>query len=172
MRDRAADLVGCQSANSPARIGITGAPRTVTDDKGTERRAQRHRGKNDGRSGVRFDTGGHVQTADGHGKDPAVSNKVLAAAGFRCNVQEQVGVSRPAKRPTTDSTFAADKFSWRVTDAVGQRLSCIRSACMSSSDTPSSPRTHIQTKTNDRSRTARRNMGHAPRRFVVPGTLR
>jgi len=43
-------------------------------------------------------------------------NMVLAAAGFRCNVQEQVGVSCLSEEDDTGFTFAADKVSWQYTD--------------------------------------------------------
>ena len=107
--------VGCQSANSPARIGITGAPQTVTDDKGQSVAPNAIVARTMGDPAFASIPAAMFKPPTGTAKTLPY-NKVLAAAGFRCNVQEQVGVSCLSEDADNGFTFAADKFSWQYTD--------------------------------------------------------
>jgi len=107
--------VGCQSANGPARIGIAGAPQTVTDDKGQTVAPNAIVAKTMGDPGFGSIPADQFKPATGTAKTLPY-NKVLAAAGFRCNVQEKAGVSCLSEEADTGFTFASDKFSWQYTD--------------------------------------------------------
>jgi hypothetical protein len=106
---------GCQSASNPrSNIGIPGEPETVPDEAdGT-----------DTPNAIEVESAG-----DAHfgwlGTDeftlvpgPANTlqfNKILAAAGFRCNVQE-AGVSCLSESTGSGFTFSADGFTLQYTD--------------------------------------------------------
>lgn len=107
--------VGCQSAKSPARIGITGAPQTVADDKGQNVAPNAIVARTIGDPAFASMPAAMFKPPTGTAKTLPY-NKVLAAAGFRCNVQEQVGVSCLSEEAESGFTFAADKFSWQYTD--------------------------------------------------------
>jgi len=106
---------GCRSAASPARIAITGAPRTVTDDQG----------QTTAPNSIVVRTLGDPQFASlpadlfkpASGKAKTLEyDKILAAAGFRCNVQEQTGISCLSEETDNGFTFSADGASWQYTD--------------------------------------------------------
>ncbi len=106
---------GCQSANGAGRIAIAGAPQTVTDDNG----------KASIPNAIVVTTMGDPEFASISADQfkPATGaaqtlpyNKVLAAAGFRCNVQDKVGVSCYSEEADNGFTFTNDKFSWQYTD--------------------------------------------------------
>ena len=107
--------VGCQSANSPARIGVAGAPQTVTDDKGQSVAPNAIVARTMGDPAFASMPAAMFKPATGTAKTLPY-DKVLAAAGFRCNVQEQVGVSCLSEEADNGFTFAADKVSWQYTD--------------------------------------------------------
>lgn len=107
--------VGCQSANSPARIGVAGAPQTVTDDKGQSVAPNAIVARTMGDPEFASMPATMFKPPTGTAKTLPY-NKVLAAAGFRCNVQEQVGVSCLSEEAENGFTFAADKVSWQYTD--------------------------------------------------------
>lgn len=111
--------VGCQGASGAARIGIAGAPATVTDDTGDKTGqpvapnaivASTLRDP-----GFAFIPADQFKPASGTAKTLPY-NKVLAAAGFHCNVQELVGVSCLSEEADNGFTFTSDKFSWQYTD--------------------------------------------------------
>lgn len=107
--------VGCQSANSPARIGIAGAPQTVTDDKGQSVAPNAIVAKTMGDPGFASMPAAMFKPPTGTAKTLPY-NKILAAAGFRCNISEQAGVSCLSEEAENGFTFAADKVSWQYTD--------------------------------------------------------
>lgn len=107
--------VGCQSVNSPARIGVAGAPQTVTDDKGQTVAPNAIVARTMGDPGFASIPAAMFKPPTGTAKTLPY-NKVLAAAGFRCNVSEQVGVSCFSEEAEHGFTFAADKVSWQYTD--------------------------------------------------------
>ena len=107
--------VGCQSANGPARIAIAGAPQTVTDDNGRTSTPNAIVAKTIGDPGFASIPADQFRPAAGVAKTLPY-NMVLAAAGFHCNVQEQVGVSCFSEEADTGFTFTSDKFSWQYTD--------------------------------------------------------
>ncbi|KWX68573.1 hypothetical protein [Mycobacterium sp. NAZ190054] len=106
---------GCQNAQNSARIGVTAAPEEVpgADGEPTVPNA------------IVVD-----RTADpafvaleepAFGPDPGPGtvlpfNRILAAAGFRCNVQESVGISCLSELSGKGFTFSADTYSPQYTD--------------------------------------------------------
>jgi len=107
--------VGCQSANSAARIGIAGAPQTVTNDDGKAVPPNAIVARTQGDPEFASIPADQFKPATGTAKTLPF-NKILAAAGFRCNIQQQVGVSCMSEEGQTGFTFANDKFSWQYTD--------------------------------------------------------
>jgi hypothetical protein len=109
------EVAGCQSSRWPSAMGITGEPDTVAGADGepatpnaivVERTGDAHFAA---LAEPRFEL------------DPGPAkvlqfDEVLAAAGFRCNVQEQSGVSCLSERSGNGFTFSADGFTTRYTD--------------------------------------------------------
>lgn len=108
--------VGCQSAtNWPSAMGVTGAPASVIDA-----------------AGERTTPNALVITREGAAQfvaleqsefslDPGPAkvlpfNRILAAAGFRCNVQEAVGVSCLSEFSGKGFTFSSDGVATKYTD--------------------------------------------------------
>jgi hypothetical protein len=106
---------GCQSSTGTGRIGVAGAPQTVTDDTG----------QNVAPNSI------VVRTQD----DPAFAaipadqfkapsgttktlpfNKILAAAGFHCNTQKEIGISCVSEQTGKGFTFSNTGVSWQYTD--------------------------------------------------------
>lgn len=104
---------GCQS--SGGSLGIAGAPQTVTDDSGqsvvpnailvrTERDAQ-----------FASVDAGLFKPPTGAAKTLPF-NKILAAAGFRCNIQQEAGISCVSDETGKGFTFANTGALWQYTD--------------------------------------------------------
>ena len=107
---------GCQSSAGTGRIGITGAPQTVTDDAG----------QNVAPTAIvvrSVDDPGFAAIPTAQFKPPAPAttktlpfNKILAAAGFRCNAQQEIGISCLSEESGKGFTFSATGVSWQYTD--------------------------------------------------------
>jgi hypothetical protein len=108
------DRAGCQSAKGAASLGVTGEPDTVTDAAGAE---------------VVPNTLVVQDTGDAHfaklGTDefrlvPGTAQtlpfgKILAAAGFRCNVQN-AGIACLSEDSNNGFTFSSDGYTLSYTD--------------------------------------------------------
>lgn len=103
---------GCQSTGGG--IGVAGAPASVTDDQGQTATP----------NSIVVRTLGDPQFAsvasDQFKQTPGPAktlqfNKILAAAGFRCNVQD-VGISCLSEETDKGFTFSSAGVSWQYTD--------------------------------------------------------
>ncbi|UXA20798.1 hypothetical protein KXD98_13900 [Mycobacterium sp. SMC-4] len=108
---------GCQNAQSPHRIGVTAAPAEVPRPNGTlaapnaivvERDAEPRF--------VPLDTPAFGLDADAEPATVLPFNRILAVAGFRCNVQETVGISCLSELSGQGFTFSADTLRLHYTD--------------------------------------------------------
>jgi hypothetical protein len=106
---------GCQSSTGTGRIGVTGAPQTVTDDTG----------QNVAPNSIVVRTQGDPQFAAvpvDQVKQPTGTaktlpfNKILAAAGFRCNVQKETGISCLSEETGKGFTFSNTGVNWQYID--------------------------------------------------------
>ncbi|VEG55378.1 Uncharacterised protein [Mycolicibacterium aurum] len=106
---------GCQNAQSSTRIGITGAPDEVPGPDGEPTAP----------NAVVVDRNADPQfaalPAPGVALEPGPAtvlpfNRVLAAAGFRCNVQEATGISCQSEFSGKGFTFSAEGFVPGYTD--------------------------------------------------------
>ena len=111
------EIVGCQSSTGSA-IPIKGAPDSVSDAQG----------KDSAPNAIQVDrvTDAQFGAVDppGYGLVPGPAvvlpfNKVLIAAGFRCNVQEVSGVSCLSEQTGKGFTFSADGYTLQYTDVPG-----------------------------------------------------
>ncbi|WP_102143781.1 hypothetical protein [Mycobacterium hubeiense] len=105
---------GCQSA-SGSMLGIAGAPDSVTGASGETTTP----------NAILVDRDGDPRFAaleepefwlDSGPANALPFNKVLAAAGFRCNVQEATGVSCTSESTRKGFTFSAEGVTWAYTD--------------------------------------------------------
>ena len=108
------ESAGCQSS-SGSTIPITGAPDTVPGPQGSDV------APNAVEVGVRTDPQFTSLDAPGYALVPGPATvlpfgKVLAVAGFRCNVQEATGISCASEVSGKGFTFSADGFTPRYTD--------------------------------------------------------
>lgn len=110
------DKVGCQStANWPSAMGITGAPDSAPGTDGGTTTPNALVIPRDG------DAQFVVLEEPEFALDPGPAkvlpfNRILAAAGFRCNVQEGAGVSCLSEFSDKGFTFSADGFVPQYTD--------------------------------------------------------
>ncbi|MCV7346397.1 hypothetical protein [Mycolicibacterium rhodesiae] len=107
--------VGCQSSSGTGRIGVTGAPDTVTDADG----------QGVAPNSITVSTQGDPEfasvPADQFTQPTGTPktlpfNKILAAAGFRCNIQQQTGISCLSEQTGKGFTFSNTGASWQYTD--------------------------------------------------------
>ncbi|MBU9765250.1 hypothetical protein FR943_15530 [Mycobacterium sp. TNTM28] len=107
------DRAGCQAAGGASAIGVTGAPEAVPDPAGgtTAPNALVLDRDTDARF-VALDDQEFSRT------DAVVLpfGKVLAVAGFRCNVQDQSGVSCVRELTGRGFTFSAEGYTLHYTD--------------------------------------------------------
>lgn len=106
---------GCQNARNTARIGITGAPAQVPGEDGrpappnavvvTHEAAARLVALDDPPFGTEDDSATELPF-----------DRILAVGGFRCNVQEAVGISCQSERSGDGFTFSSDEFRPDYTD--------------------------------------------------------
>lgn len=107
---------GCQNAAAPrSAIRITGAPEQVPGPGGAPEPP----------NAIRLDRTRDAEfvvvapTAFGLDPDPAKElpyNRILAVAGFRCNVQEATGISCLSESSGAGFTFSADEYALRYVD--------------------------------------------------------
>ena len=103
---------GCQSAGGS--LGIAGAPATVTDDQGLTAAPNAIVVRFQGDPQFASVPAGAFTPSSGTAKTLPL-NKVLAAAGFRCNVQD-AGVSCLSEQTDKGFTFSATGAGWQYTD--------------------------------------------------------
>lgn len=105
---------GCQSTAS-AGLGVTGAPDTVPDGTGEPATPNAIVVNRDG--DAHFAALDAAEFAPQTGEANTLEfNRILAAAGFRCNVQEAFGISCLSELSGKGFTFSADEFTWQYTD--------------------------------------------------------
>lgn len=107
---------GCQNATAPASaIRVAGAPDEVPGPDGEAERP----------NAIRVNRTGAPEfavvpsTVYGLDPDPAKVlpfNRILAVAGFRCNVQEATGISCLSETSGAGFTFSSDEFSMHYVD--------------------------------------------------------
>lgn len=107
------DRAGCQRAGGASAMGVTGAPEEVPDAAGGTAAPNA--------LVLDRDTDAHFAYVDESefAQSAAVVlpfGKVLAVAGFRCNVQEQSGVSCVREITGRGFTFSADGYTLNYTD--------------------------------------------------------
>jgi len=104
---------GCQS--NGGSLGVQGAPQTVADDSG----------QSVAPNAILVRTEGDPQFASVRPEEftPPTGaaktlpfNKILAAAGFRCNVQQQAGISCTSDETDKGFTFSTSGAGWQYTD--------------------------------------------------------
>ncbi|UXA10923.1 hypothetical protein KXD97_23055 [Mycobacterium sp. SMC-8] len=106
---------GCQNAQNAASIGVSAAPEEVPGDDGepgTPNAVVVDRDSDP--SFIALEA-----PAFGLDSEPATAlpfNRILAAAGFRCNVQEATGISCLSETSGKGFTFSADTYVPRYTD--------------------------------------------------------
>lgn len=107
------DRAGCQPADGASAIGVTGAPEEVADPAGGTSAPNALVLDRD--TDARF-----VALAQPEFTQPAAVvlpfGKALAVAGFRCNVQEQTGVSCVREATGRGFTFSAEGYTLHYTD--------------------------------------------------------
>ncbi|MGB3354488.1 MAG: hypothetical protein WBB00_17165 [Mycobacterium sp.] len=106
---------GCQNAQSTTGIGITDAPDEVPGPDGDPTAP----------NAVIVDRSAEPQFAalpvPGLALEPGTAielpfNRILAVAGFRCNVQETTGISCQSESSGKGFTFSADGYTMTYTD--------------------------------------------------------
>lgn len=107
------DRAGCQPAGGTSTMSVTGAPETVPDATGATAAP----------NALILDRDTDAHFANLAQPDFAQSaavvlpfGKVLAVAGFRCNVQEQSGVSCVREVTGRGFTFSAEGYTLHYTD--------------------------------------------------------
>ncbi|MGV0746345.1 hypothetical protein [Mycolicibacterium sp. XJ870] len=104
------DRAGCESANGES-IGIAGAPEVVVDGEATAANAIVVHRENEAALIVLPQSQFTLASAKA-----LPFGKVLAVAGFRCNVQEETGVSCVRELTGKGFTFSGDGYTLRYTD--------------------------------------------------------
>ncbi|MUL85486.1 MULTISPECIES: hypothetical protein [unclassified Mycolicibacterium] len=107
------DRAGCQPADRTSAMGVTGAPDEVPDPEGGTAAPNA--------LVLDQDTDAHFAalTQPEFSQSAAVAlpfGKALAVAGFRCNVQEQSGVSCVRELTGRGFTFSAEGYTLHYTD--------------------------------------------------------
>lgn len=105
---------GCQST-SGATIGIEGEPDAVADTDGTDSAPNAIVVSKTGEAHFAALADGQF-SPDSDSPEVLSFNLVLAAAGFRCNVQESAGVSCVSESTAKGFTFSRDGYELRYTD--------------------------------------------------------
>ncbi|WP_026357202.1 hypothetical protein [Mycobacterium sp. 141] len=107
------DKAGCQSASGLSTIAVTGAPTSVPDGSGGTTAPNAIAVDRD------HDAGFIALTEPEFSVDNAKTlpfGKVLAVAGFRCNVQESSGISCVRELTGKGFTFSGETFTPQYTD--------------------------------------------------------
>jgi hypothetical protein len=112
--------VGCQSAtNWPSAMGITGEPESVTDAAGETTTPNALVMARDGTAQFVALEQPEFSLDPGPAK-VLPFNRILAAAGFRCNVQEATGVSCLSELSGNGFTFSSDGVVPQYTDVPAE----------------------------------------------------
>jgi len=112
--------VGCQSAtNWPSAMGITGEPDSVTETTGETTTPNALVIARDGTAQFVALEQPEFSLDPGPAK-VLPFNKILAAAGFRCNVQEATGVSCLSEFSGNGFTFSSDGVVPQYTDVPAE----------------------------------------------------
>ncbi|CAN5336189.1 hypothetical protein BH09ACT8_BH09ACT8_31950 [soil metagenome] len=108
------DQAGCRSAKSAMSLGVKGAPQTVADSAGAQVPPNAVVVESNGDAYfTKVDAGVFVRDS---GPDQTLQfGQILAAAGFRCNVQD-LGISCMSETSKTGFTFSGDGFTPSYTD--------------------------------------------------------
>lgn len=104
---------GCQS--SGGGLGIAGAPQSVTDDSGRSVAPNAILVRTEGNARFASVDAGLFRPPTGTAKTMPF-NMILAAAGFRCNVQQQAGISCVSDETGNGFTFSTSGAVWQYTD--------------------------------------------------------
>ncbi|MGZ5362979.1 MAG: hypothetical protein ACXWZR_02270 [Mycobacterium sp.] len=112
--------VGCQSAtNWPSAMGVTGEPDSVTDAAGQTTTPNALVIAREG--AAQFVALERPEFSLDPGPAKVLPfNKILAAAGFRCNVQEAAGVSCLSEFSGKGFTFSSDGVAPQYTDVPAE----------------------------------------------------
>ncbi|PND55563.1 hypothetical protein CRM90_21895 [Mycobacterium sp. ENV421] len=106
---------GCQSTSGTGRIGVTGAPDTVTDADGQSVAPNSIMVFT--QDDPQFASVPAEQFTQPSGAPKTLPfNKILAAAGFRCNIQQQTGISCLSEQTGKGFTFSNTGANWQYTD--------------------------------------------------------
>jgi hypothetical protein len=106
---------GCQSSTGTGRIGVTGAPQTVTDATGQSVVPNSIVVRTQDDPVFAAVPAEQFKQPSGTAKTLPF-NKILAAAGFRCNTQKDVGISCVSEQTGKGFTFSNTGVSWQYTD--------------------------------------------------------
>lgn len=104
---------GCQS--STGALGIQDAPQSVTDDTGQTASPNAILVRTEGDPQFAAVSADQFTATTGKAKTLPF-NTILAAAGFRCNVQQEVGISCLSEQTGNGFTFSNTGASWQYTD--------------------------------------------------------
>ena len=104
---------GCQA--SGGGLGVTGAPQTVTDDSGESVAPNAILVRTEGAAQFASVKAEEFKPPTGAAKTLPF-DKILAAAGFHCNVQQQAGISCVSEETNQGFTFSASGAAWQYTD--------------------------------------------------------
>jgi hypothetical protein len=107
------DKAGCQSASGLSAIAVAGAPTAVPDGSGGTTTPNAIAVDRDHDAAFVALTEPEFSVANAK---PLAFGKVLAVAGFRCNVQESSGVSCVRELTGKGFTFSAEGFTPQYTD--------------------------------------------------------
>lgn len=106
---------GCQSASGAGKISVKGAPATVSDDDGDDVAPNAIAVRTMGNAEFTSFPAERFKSPSGPSK-VLPYNMILAAAGFRCNVQQKIGVSCFSEETNNGFTFSNDGVTWQYTD--------------------------------------------------------
>lgn len=104
---------GCQS--SGGSLGVQGAPQTVTDDSGQSVSPNAILVRTEGDPQFAAVTADQFKPPTGTAKTLPFG-RILAAAGFDCNVQEATGIACLSEETGKGFTFSSTGTSWQYTD--------------------------------------------------------
>lgn len=106
---------GCQSSGGTGRIGVAGAPETVSDPSGQSVAPNAIVVRTEGDPQFASMPADQFKPPSGTAKTLPF-NKILAAAGFRCNIQQQAGISCVSEQTGNGFTFSTTGASWQYSD--------------------------------------------------------
>lgn len=104
---------GCQS--SSGSLGVQGAPQSVTDDSGQSVSPNAILVRTEGDPQFASVTADQFKPPTGTAKTLPFG-RILAAAGFHCNVQEATGIACLSEETSKGFTFSSTGAGWQYTD--------------------------------------------------------